>query len=92
MPRAELAAVLAGVQQTAGPLTIWSDSAYVVLGASKGWGIKMTNNQDLWGAVRERLASHPGSVRVLQGQRTCHTSRRQERTGNLQAGFHERLC
>jgi hypothetical protein len=25
------------------------------MGAAKGWGIKMTNNQDLWGAVRERL-------------------------------------
>ena len=33
VPRAELAAVLAGGQQTTGPLTIWSDSAYVVLGA-----------------------------------------------------------
>jgi ribonuclease HI len=66
VPRAELAAVPAGVQQTSGPLTTWSDSAYVVLGASKGWGIKMTNNQDLWGAVRERLASRPGIVQVIK--------------------------
>jgi ribonuclease HI len=66
VPRAELAAVLAGVQQTSGPLTIWSDSAYVVLGASKGWGIKMTNNQDLWGAVRERLANRPGIVQIIK--------------------------
>ena len=49
VPRAELAAVLSGVQQTTGPLTRWSDSVYVVLGASQGWGLRMTNNQDVWG-------------------------------------------
>jgi ribonuclease HI len=49
VPRAELAAVLSGIQHTTGDLTIWSDSAYVVMGAAKEWGIRMTNNQDLWG-------------------------------------------
>ena len=66
VPRAELAAVLSGVQQTTGNLTIWSDSAYVVQGASQGWGLRMSNNQDLWGAVRERLTTRPGRVQVLK--------------------------
>jgi ribonuclease HI len=66
VPRAELAAVLSGIQQTTGDLTIWSDSAYVVLGASQGWGLRMKSNQDLWGAVRDRLASRPGTVQVLK--------------------------
>jgi ribonuclease HI len=66
VPRAELAAVLSGIQQTIGDLTIWSGSAYVVLGSAQGWGLRMKNNQDLWGAVRDRLASRPGTVQVLK--------------------------
>jgi hypothetical protein len=61
-----LAAVLSGIQHTTGDLTIWSDSAYVVLGAAKGWGKFMTNNQDLWGEVRESLSTREGSVTVIK--------------------------
>jgi ribonuclease HI len=66
VPRAELAAVLSGIQHTTGDLTIWSDSAYVVMGAAKEWGKIMSNNQDLWGEVRESLKNRPGLVLVLK--------------------------
>ena len=64
VPRAELAAVLSGIQHTTGDLTIWSDSAYVVGGSIKGWGNRMPNNQDLWGEIRETLKHRQGSVQV----------------------------